>query len=344
MPTLTDRLLKSSVLKKRACVLTNSKVCEDKELVSTAIPMLNVALSGDMDGGLGSGLTILAGPSKHFKSLTGLVLVASYLKKYPEAACLFYDSEFGSTADYFESVGIDPNRVVHIPVMNLEEMKFDLVSQLEELTEQDKVIIFIDSVGNLASKKELDDAKDGKSVADMSRAKQMKSVWRMVTPYLNLKGVPLIAIAHSYTTMEMYSKTVIGGGTGMVYAADTAFIFGKQQQKEGKEVVGYNFVINIEKSRFVKEKSKINLNVTFEEGIDKWTGLLDVALETGHVVKPSAGYYSRPHITDDKKFREKATHTQEFWLPVLQDTDFSKAVSKKYKLSNSNLVQEAEDE
>jgi len=341
MSSLTERLMKSSALKKRAVVLSKSKVCEEKDLVSTCIPMLNVAFSGDMDGGFAPGLTLLAGPSRHFKSCMGLVMVASYLKKYKDAACLFYDSEFGSSAEYFESAGVDADRVVHIPIMDLEELKFDLIQQLEELNEKEHIIVFIDSVGNLASKKELEDAKDQKSVADMSRAKQMKSLWRMVTPYLNLKSVPCIAIAHVYNTQEMFSKTIISGGTGQLLSANQAFIFGKRQKKEGKEIVGYNFVINVEKSRTVQEKSKIDLEVTFENGIDKWTGLLEVALSTGHVVKPSNGWYSRPNI-DEAKFREKDTHTAEFWLPVLQKTDFTQAVSKKFKLSSSNLTQEEE--
>jgi len=338
--SLTERLLKNSSLKGRGSILSESKTIVAKELCSTNIPMLNVALSGKLDGGFGSGLTVLAGPSRHFKSGIGLVMVASYLKKYPDAACLFYDSEFGTTTDYFENFGVDSSRVIHIPVMDIEELKFDMIKQLDELTADDKVIIFIDSVGNLASKKELEDAKDGKSVADMTRAKSLKALWRMVTPYFNLKDIPCIAISHTYDTQEMFSKKVISGGTGIMYNANTAFIFGKRQNKNGTELIGNNFVINVEKSRFVREKSKIDLNVTFENGIDKWTGLLEVALETGHVVKPSNGFYMRAHIKDDKKVREKATHCAEFWMPVFQDTDFPDAVAKKFSLSNGGQDEE----
>ena len=105
---------------------------------------------------------------------------------------------------------------------------------------------------------------------------------------------------------------VITHNTGQVYSANTIFIIGRQQEKTGKDVIGYNFIINVEKSRFVKEKSKIPIMVTFDGGINRWSGLLDVALELGHVTKPSNGYYTRPHIENDKKIRQKDTNTADF--------------------------------
>jgi hypothetical protein len=94
-------------------------------------------------------------------------MASAYLKKNPEAVLLFYDSEFGSPVEYFESVGIDPSRVLHTPVKNLEELKFDMMKQLDAVEKGDKLFILIDSIGNLASVKEAEDALDGKSVADM---------------------------------------------------------------------------------------------------------------------------------------------------------------------------------
>ena len=130
------------------------------------------------------------------------------------------------------------------------------MTQLEGVERSDHLIIIIDSIGNLASKKEVEDALEGKSVADMSRAKQIKSLFRMITPHLSLKDIPMVVVNHTYKTMELYSKDVVGGGTGSYYAADNIFILGRQQEKEGTEVVGYNFIINVEKSRYVREKSK----------------------------------------------------------------------------------------
>jgi len=173
-----DKLKKNSKINTTE-VLADSKFFNEKDMTSTDVPMINVALSGSIEGGISSGLTVLAGPSKHFKTSFALLMAGAYLKKHPDAVMLFYDSEFGSPQSYFEQFGIDVSRVLHTPIANVEELKFDLISQLEELDREDKVIVVIDSIGNLASKKELEDALSEKSVADMSRAKALRDcfVW-----------------------------------------------------------------------------------------------------------------------------------------------------------------------
>ena len=191
---------------------------------------------------------------------------------------------------YFEQFDIDTKRVLHTPITNVEELKFDLIRQLEELDRDDDVIVVIDSIGNLASKKELEDTFNEKSVADMSRAKSLKGLFRMTTPYLKMKNIPLLAVNHTYKEIGLFPKDVVGGGTGIYYSADNIWIIGRRQQKTGTEVTGYEFVINIEKSRYVKEKSKIPISVSWEGGIEEFSGLLDVALAGGYVVKPSNGW------------------------------------------------------
>ena len=193
-------------------VLSQSEFFNEKEITTIDVPMLNVALSGRVDGGLTSGLTVLAGPSKHFKTSFALKMAGAFLDSNPEAVMLFYDSEFGSPQSYFTNFGIDTDRVLHTPVMNVEELKFDLIGQLENLDKDDKVIIVIDSVGNLASKKELEDAINEKSVADMSRAKALKGLFRMTTPYLTMKRIPLIAINHTYKEIGLFPKDIVSGG------------------------------------------------------------------------------------------------------------------------------------
>ena len=311
-------------------------------MIPTSVPIINVALSGKLDGGLTPGLTMWAGPSKHFKTAFSLLMAKSYLEKYPDAALLFYDSEFGTPQSYFDSFGIDTNRVLHTPLTDIEQLKFDIMAQLSQLERDDKLIIVIDSIGNLASKKEVDDALDGKSVADMSRAKQIKSLFRMVTPHLSMKDIPMIVVNHTYKEIGLYPKDIVGGGTGSYYSADNIFILGRQQEKEGTEVVGYNFIINVEKSRYVKEKSKIPVAVSFDGGISKWSGLLDVALESGHVIKPTNGWYSKVDKdtgeVEDKKYRIKETDTKEFWLPILKQKSFQDYVEDKYRVASGNIM------
>lgn len=475
--SLMEKLTKSGSI--RAVTLSESNLFNEKDLIPTSVPIINVALSGKLDGGLSAGLTVLAGPSKHFKSLMGLIMVQAYMKQYPDSVCLFYDSEFGVTPEYINAQGIDPSRIIHIPIEHIEQLKFDISKRLETIERGDKVIIFIDSVGNLASKKEVEDALDEKSVADMSRAKALKSLFRIITPHLTTKDLPCITIAHTYKTMELYSKDVVSGGcmapetkihtlnglkeiksiergdivltldgekmvthtwtpdtladgnpecyeiefedgytctvsdnhpfltkdgwiyaselvegcevlklintsvpkqencggiivkkitkvgkkkvydisvadnhhyilengvichnTGLYYAANTIFIVGRSQEKDADGIQGYNFTINIEKSRFVKEKSKCTFQVLFDKGISRWSGLMDIGIELGYTFKPKNGWYSR--INDDKNYRFADTENKDFWLPILTNKDFQEAVKSRYQLGTVKMFDESD--
>ena len=342
--SIMDKLKKNSKIKETD-ILSDSKFFNEKDMVPTDVPMLNVALSGSIDGGLAPGLTVLAGPSKHFKTSFALIMASAYLKKYEDAVMLFYDSEFGSPQDYFTNFGIDTSRVLHTPITDVEQLKFDLISQLENIERGDKVIVVIDSVGNLASKKELEDALNEKSVADMSRAKALKGLFRMTTPYLNMKDIPLIAVNHTYMEIGLFPKAIVSGGTGIYYSADNIWILGRQQDKQGTEIKGYHFVINVEKSRYVKEKSKIPISVSWDGGVANYSGMLDVALDGGYVAKPSNGWYCRVDRDTgelvDPKVREKDTLEESFWLPVLRDTDFKEHIKKKYSIVADGVTDEA---
>lgn len=336
--SIMDKLKKNSKVKETS-VLSESKFFTEKDMVATDVPMMNVALSGSMDGGLAPGLTVLAGPSKHFKTSFGLIMAAAYLKKYKDAVLLFYDSEFGSPQAYFEQYDIDTSRVLHTPITNVEELKFDLIGQLEQLDRKDKVVVMIDSVGNLASKKELEDAINEKSVADMSRAKALKGLFRMTTPYLNMKDIPLIAVNHTYMEIGLFPKAVVSGGTGIYYSADNIWILGRRQNKQGTEVTGYDFVINVEKSRYVKEKSKIPISVSWSGGVERYSGLLDVALAGNFVAKPSNGWYSRVDTSTGEflgtKVREKETLSEEFWKPIFDETNFAEYIKESFSIGGN---------
>jgi len=209
--SILEKLKKTSTIKETD-ILADSKFFEKKDMIPTSVPMLNVALSGRLDGGLVPGMTMFAGPSKHFKTAFSLMMVKAYMEKYPDAALLFYDSEFGAPQAYFKTFKIDPSRVVHTPITDIEQLKHDLTNQINSIERGDRVIIVIDSIGNLASKKEADDALEGKSAADMTRAKQIKSLFRIVTPHLTIKDIPLIVVNHTYMEMGMYPKAIVGGG------------------------------------------------------------------------------------------------------------------------------------
>jgi len=340
--SLKEKLIKNSTIEFTS-TLTDSKIYTKKDMIPTPVPMINVALSGSIDGGITPGLTMLAGPSKHFKTGFALLLASSYLKKYPDGVILFYDSEFGTPQSYFSKFNIPLDSVVHTPITDVEELKFDIMKQLKEIDRNDRVLIIIDSIGNLASKKEVEDALNEKSVADMSRAKQLKSLFRMITPHLTLKDIPVAAVNHTYMEIGMFPKAVVGGGTGAYYGADNIWILGRQQDKDGTEIQGYHFVINVEKSRYVREKSKIPITISYEGGINRWSGLLDIAIEGGYVVKPKVGWYAivnrETGEVDGKNFRAAdIVDNKEFWMNMFKTTDFADYIKKSYSLDTEGSL------
>lgn len=346
-PTDTTNLLYSALLNKivdaareknkLSDTLTESKVMNDKDFFTTPIPAINVALSGEINGGFTPGLLVIAGPSKHFKTLYMLLLAKAYMDKYPKSIFVLFDSEFGASPDYFDSVGIVKERVVHVPVKNIEELKFQAMNILDKVERGEKVFIGLDSVGNIASKKEVDDALTGNSAADMTRAKQIKSLFRMFTPYLSVLDIPMVAINHTYQTQEMYSRAVVSGGTGIYYSANDIWIVGRSQEKNSdKEITGYWFDINIEKSRTVREKAKIKVFVSLTKGIDKYSGLLDLAVDGGFIVKPGKGVYALPDVEMEPVSEDETVPLID---QVLKNPEFDAYIKETFKQSGKMLVQ-----
>ena len=337
MSKLLDKLKKNSTLK-HTDVMSSSKFFNDKDPVQTKLPILNLALSGSLKGGLTSGLTTIAAPSAHFKSLLALFMISAYMDKHKDAICLFYDSEFGSPPEYLGNFGIDTSRVFHSPVTTLEDMRTDMVNQFKEINRGDKVIIYIDSLGNLASAKETKDAEDGNDKADFTRAKVIRSTFRIITPQLLLKDIPCVCVNQVYDSMDKYNPHTMGGGNGIRYSSNTVFFISKSQEKDGTELAGYKFTIIANKSRFVKEKSKFPLTVLFDEGINNYSGMLDLALEIGFVEKPSNGWFSRviDGVVEDKKWRRGESDCDEFWNVLLKSDAFEKACNERYKLSKGD--------
>lgn len=331
---IMDKLKKSGSIK-TAEVLTESFLFNVKDIIKTDVPIINMAFSGDVSGGFTSGLTILAGESKTFKTMMSLYCLKAYQDKYKDSVCLFYDCEFGVTPQYLKTFGIDTDRIIHIPLEHIEQLKFDIVKRLESIERGDRVFILVDSLGNLASKKEVEDAESEKSVADMSRAKSIRSLLRIITPHLTQKDIPCFMVNHIYMEQGMFPKTVIPGGTAVTYAANQIFVITKAQEKTGTEVTGYRFTLNVHKSRFVKEKSKFPFSVDMDSGINKYSSLIENAIESGHIVKPSQGWYSKVNTTtgeiEDKKYRLADTHNIEFWQSILKDESFISWVKNRYQ-------------
>lgn len=346
MSKLLQKMLKAGSA--NSTILSDADMFKEQDLVQTSLPIVNIAYSGKVDGGFGPGLTILAGESKTFKTALALYCLKAYLDKYKDGVGVLYDSEGGCNPQYIKSFGIDPDRVVHVPVEHVEQLKFDFVKKLEEVAKGDKVFFLVDSIGQIASKKETDDASDEKSVADMTRAKAIRSLLRLVTVQLNKKLLPCFMINHVYSEIGLFPKTVIPGGTAVTYSANTIFVISKAQDKSSDgELNGWHFTLNIHKSRFVREKAKFPFTVNYESGIKPYSGLLDMAIELGAVLKPQNGWYSRVDMEtgemEDKKWRAKDTESGIFWDQILTNDKFKQKVIDRYMLSSPTMSDESID-
>jgi hypothetical protein len=147
----------------------------------------------------------------------------------------------------------------------------------------------------------------------------------------------------SVNNVEHYilENGVVTHNTGPMYAGDRIFVIGRQQEKDGTEISGYNFIINVEKSRFVKEKSKIPITVSHEHGIGKFSGLMDIAVEGGFVDNSSKGWYSKiDRKTGEvlKKTRLTDTYNNEFWKDILGDDEFDRYVREKYQVAYKSIM------
>lgn len=204
--SLVEKLLKSNAKGVQDAVLEDSEFYTRgaESIVTTPIPTFNIALSGDIKGGLTPGITIFAGESGSGKTVLSWVAAKAFQSKFKEGVVLFYDSEGGTPPDYLRALGVDTSRVIHIPIFNVEELKFDMMQRLESIEKTDKVFVLVDSLGLLASKKEVEDAKDEKSVADMSRAKAIRSMFRVILPHITAKGVYSVFINHAYAEMGCF--------------------------------------------------------------------------------------------------------------------------------------------
>ena len=135
-----------------------------------------------------------------------------------------------------------------------------------------KIMIILDSAGNLATMKEIEDAKTGSEKSDMTRSKVLKSIFRIImTPLADLK-IPFIFTNHTYQTQSFISQTVAGGGTGPEYAASIVLFLNKAQLKEGGEKTGIIVTAKPNKNRFAKPHP-IKFHLHFTEGMNRFVGL-----------------------------------------------------------------------
>ena len=262
--------------------------------VDTGSYVFNALLSGSLYGGLPSNkITAIAGESATGKTYFALGMVKQFLEDNPNSAVIYFESESAISKDMIESRGIDSNRMVIVPVVTVQEFRNQAIQILDKYAEtpedkRPKMMMCLDSLGMLSTTKEIEDTAEGKETKDMTRAQITKGAFRVLTLKLGRVGVPMIVTNHTYDVIgSMFPQKEMGGGSGLKYAASSIIFLSKKKEKEGTEVVGNIIHCKNAKSRLTVENRMVDVRLSYDKGLDRYYGLLDMALAFGVFEKSS---------------------------------------------------------
>lgn len=341
------KLLKNASKMPGVAVLSDDGIGEKSVMCPLPVPLLNIASSGKINGGLVEGIKMIVGDSRCYKSGFLVMDAVAFLNHDPEAIVIFADSEKGASKGLWEQYGADMDRVLYMPIYTVEDMSHKIISTLDQFEIGQKVMVVIDSIGLLASSKEKDGILNDDIKADFTRAKAITSFFRTLLGYVNMLNMPVSYINRGYDDMaNQYAELIISGGKTAKLSADVIWNIGRSMIKDGKELIGWSFNIGIMKSRHCRERVKLPVTILYDGGIDKWSGLLEIARFAGFVDMPSSGWYGyteKSGFFNGKKHR-KADLGEDFWMLLLESPEFVDAVNSMYELNNRNLISMTEED
>ena len=252
--------------------------------IDTGSYIFNALLSGSIYGGLASNkITAIAGESATGKTFFLMGIVKNFLDKNPNAGVIYFESESAITKQMIVDRGIDPDRMVIMPVTTVQEFRTDSLKVLDGYLAQPEskrqpLFLCLDSLGMLSTTKEVEDTADGKETRDMTRAQVLKAAFRVLTLKLGRAKVPMVVTNHTYDVVgSMFPQKEMGGGSGLKYAASSIIYLSKKKEKDGTEVVGNIIHCKNHKSRLTKENKMVDVRLTYDKGLDKYYGLLELA-------------------------------------------------------------------
>ncbi len=265
--------------------------------IDTGSYAFNALLSASVYGGLpGNRITAIAGEAMTGKTFFALGICKNFLDTNKEAGVVYFESENAVSRELIEKRGLDSKRVVVVPVATVQEFRAQAIKIVDKYLEQDeskrKPLMFVlDSLGMLSTTKEMTDTAEGKETRDMTRSQIVKSTFRVLTLKLGKANVPMIMTNHTYDVIgSMFPQKEMGGGSGLKYAASSIIYLSKKKVKDGTEVVGNIIHCKNYKSRITKENAMIDVMLTYDKGLDKYYGLLELAEEIDLFKKVSTRY------------------------------------------------------
>lgn len=318
----------------------NFEIFEDSRLtnipgwISTGSYSFNKVISGSYFRGIPHGrVTGLAGGQGVGKSfMCGQIIREAQLLGY---LVVVFDSESSIDKDFLKRIGVKTDELLFKSITTVNEFKTSTINILKNINEEDseqKTLIIMDSLGNLTTEKELNDATDGNTAQDMGlRAKQLKSASRVLTNAIARYNGCMVVTNHTYEKPAQNPmaapQAIFSGGSGFLYVCSTIVFLKKYAQKEEQKTIsdGKNrkvittnrIVATTGKNRFVREGLSGEMLLSFKQGLHKWYGLLEDALEHEFFEKQSTRIYVK-HL-DKKYFASKIYTDDQVWEPILEE-------------------------
>jgi len=305
--------------------------------IDTGSYVFNALLSGSIYGGLPSNkITAIAGESATGKTFFLMGMVKSFLDDNPDAGVLYFESESAITKQMVIDRGIDPQRMVIIPVTTVQEFRTQAIKVLDSylaknVADRKPIMLCLDSLGMLSTTKEVEDTSDGKETRDMTRAQVLKAAFRVLTLKLGRAKVPMVVTNHTYDSMGLFATKEMGGGSGLKYAASSIVFLSKKKEKDGTEVVGNIVHCKNHKSRLTIENKMVDVRLSYDKGLDRYYGLLELAIKHGIFKQVS----TRIELPDGKtQFGKTIINNPEEYFTEEVMKQIDNAAAKEFKYGN----------
>lgn len=330
-----DSIIKNSG-NKFASIVEEGVEADVNGFVDTGSYAFNALLCGSLYGGIASNkILALAGESATGKTYFALGIVSKFLQDNKEGVVLYFDSEQAVTSEMFTSRGVDPKRVAVFPVATIEDFRHQAINIVDKILEEPEekrkpVMIVLDSLGMLSTSKEMRDTSEGKDTRDMTRSQVIRATFRTLTLKLGKANIPMIMTNHTYSVIGAYVPTKeMSGGDGLKYAASTIVYLSKKKDKNAEgDVVGNIIHCKLYKSRLTKENQQVDVQLNYDSGLNKYYGLLDIAIKHGIFKKVS----TRIELPDGKTAFEKTINENpEKYFTDTVMKQLEEAVAKEFK-------------
>ena len=308
--------------------------------IDTGSYIFNALLSGSIHGGLPANkITALAGESATGKTYFLMGIVKNFLDANPDAGVIYFESESAITKQMVVDRGIDAKRMVIVPVTTVQEFRTQAIKVLDTYLAQNEadrkpMFLCLDSLGMLSTTKEVEDTADGKETRDMTRAQVLKAAFRVLTLKLGKAKIPMVVTNHTYDVVgSMFPTKEMGGGSGLKYAASSIIYLSKKKEKDGTEVVGNIVHCKNHKSRLTIENKMVDVRLTYDKGLDKYYGLLELA-EKYDIFKKVSTRYELPD--GSKQFGKTILNNPEEYFTDEIMKQLDEVASKEFKYGGEN--------